>query len=241
MFRMFCSPNALCLIAFAAVLVLPPGAKAEPESAAMRLGKMIARQGCTLGSAQPERWREAGADDYTGADWQRWREQTGADTPWRAEGDYNGDGVIDVAKVMVRDDGRWMLGVEFAASDSAPCSMFEIAANLWHSRAEAEQLGIHGVMRLPRGERGVVCHYVPDHGPALCLRPVGTNASELADTVDALATFGAQPQNLQAYLWSRSYWDKVSGSFEYVGMDDERGELRFNAYQLLRELPPAGE
>jgi hypothetical protein len=236
LFRLGISSAVLIAIVLVALPSAATAAQPERETAAMRLGRMIARAGCTLGSAEPERWREAGPADYAGPQWKLWREQTGAADPWRAEGDFNGDGVADVAKVMVRDDGRWMLGVEFQASDTAPCRMFEIAANLGHSPAEAAQLGIQGVMRLPRGERGAVCHYVIDRGPALCLRPVGTNASELMDVVDALATFDAQPASVRAYLWSRSYWDAASNDFEFVAMDDERGELRFNQYQVMREL-----
>lgn len=117
----------------------------------------------------------------------------------------------------------------------APCRMVEIVAKLGHSSAEAAQLGIQGVMRLPRG---AVCHYVIDRGPALWLRPVGTHASELTDVVDALATFDAQPSSVRAYLWSRSYWDAAGNDFEFVAIDDARGELRFNEYQVMRELLP---
>ncbi len=211
---------------------------AAGESAAARLGRMIANADCTLGSTEPGRWREAGASDYQGPQWEQWRSHTGAEQPWRAVGDFNGDGVNDVAKVMVRDDGRWMLGLELAASGSAPCRRQEFAANLRHSPAEAAQLGIQGVMRLPRGERGAVCHYVIGRGAALCLRPVGEHANALTDTVDALATFDAHPASVRAYLWSRSYWDAASNDFEFVAMDDRRGELRFNEYQVMRELLP---
>lgn len=120
----------------------------------------------------------------------------------------------------------------------APCRMVEIVAKLGHSSAEAAQLGIQGVMRLPCGERGAVSHYVIDRGPALWLRPVGTDASELTDVVDALATFDAQPSSARDYLWSRSYWDAASKDFEFVSMDDARVELRLNQYQVMRELLP---
>jgi len=175
--------------------------------------------------------------DYAGADWQVWRDQTGAGEPWRAEGDFNGDGETDVAKVMVRDDGRWMLGVEFKAKPPATCRTAEISANLWHSPMDAAWLPIQGVIRLPRGERGAVCHYVDDRGPALCLRPVGSHSAELETAVDALAVFDARPSSVLAYLWSRSHWDSASNEFEFVAMDDKRGGLRFNRYQVMRELP----
>lgn len=100
-------------------------------------------------------------------------------------------------------------------------------------------MGIQGVMRPPRGERGAVCHYVVDRGPALCLRPVGTHASELTNVVGAghfrrPAVIGA----VRAHLWSRAYRDAAGEDFEFMAMDDERSELRFNPYQVMRELLP---
>lgn len=93
------------------VLFTSPLLATEPTGA-QRLGKLLAdpdKDACISLTTDSERWRDATAADYGSSGWAAWRKYTKSDTPWQARGDFDGDGLQDVAKVIVDKAGeRWM-------------------------------------------------------------------------------------------------------------------------------------
>jgi hypothetical protein len=53
-------------------------------------------------------WREARPDNCNSWQGQLSRNPAGAADPWRGKADINGDGGVDDATVLVRDDRRWV-------------------------------------------------------------------------------------------------------------------------------------
>lgn len=81
----------------------------------------------------PNEWRDASAADYDSDDWRAFTKMTGVETPWRIEGDFNGDGLKDVARIVMHEaDQKWMLGVEFGSKPGAECKTFQISQGLPH-------------------------------------------------------------------------------------------------------------
>lgn len=122
-----------------------------------------------------------------------WRKYTKSDTPWQAKGDFDGDGLQDVAKVIVDKAGkRWMMGVMFGHKEGAPCHRYQISGK------DLATLPIAGVLTLPKGKNSLTCHHMGEQGPVTCKVE---NEAYAARTTDALLTFDDVPTYSSAYLW----------------------------------------
>ncbi|TDR38896.1 hypothetical protein DFR29_11839 [Tahibacter aquaticus] len=181
---------------------------AEP-SGAEQLGKLLAnrdKDACTSLTTEAELWRDATAADYGSSGWAAWRKYTQGDTPWRATGDFDGDGLQDVAKVIVDKAGkRWMMGVMFGHADGAPCHRYQISGR------DLATLPIAGVLTLPKGKNSLTCHHMGEQGPVTC---TVENAAFAARTTDALLTFDDVPSYSSAYLWQPGAEGRNRGKFE---------------------------
>lgn len=122
-----------------------------------------------------------------------WRKYTKSETPWQAKGDFDGDGLQDVAKVIVDKAGkRWMMGVMFGHKDGAPCNRYQISGK------DLATLPIAGVITLPKGRNSLTCHHMGEQGPVTCKVE---DEAFAARTTDALLTFDDVPTYSSAYLW----------------------------------------
>lgn len=182
---------ALPLLALFAAPVLA----AEP-SGAERLGKLLAnpdKDACISLTTEAELWRDATAADYASTGWAAWRKYTGSETPWQARGDFDGDGLQDVAKVIVDKAGkRWMMGVMFGRKEGAPCNRYQISGK------DLATTPIAGVITLPKGRNSLACHHMGEQGPVVC---TVEDEAFAARTTDALLTFDDVPTYSSAYLW----------------------------------------
>jgi hypothetical protein len=84
-------------------------------------------EACTM--ADPAEFRPANDGDY-GDLWSHWKRATGSSHPWRAEADFNGDGLTDVAWVAMhrQQRGKWMLGVDYGRKEGGPCRFAQLQA-----------------------------------------------------------------------------------------------------------------
>lgn len=169
---------------------------ANEPTGAERLGKLLAnpdKDACISLTTEAELWRDATAADYTSSGWAAWRKYTKSETPWQAKGDFDGDGLQDVAKVIVDKAGkRWMMGVMFGHKEGAPCNRYQIAGK------DLATLPIAGVIALPKGSNSLTCHHMGEQGPVTC--KVEDQAFAARGT-DALLTFDDAPTYSSAYLW----------------------------------------
>lgn len=181
-----------CAIALATL----PAALAQ--SPAQRIADLLTDRGCGIViESQRTDWRDATAQDYATDGWTAWKKFTGSQTPWRATGDFDGDGLADVAKVVIRiKDGAWMLGVEFGHDAQRPCRRAQIASNM----IDELKTPIFAVQTLPKGAKVLPCHHAAERFAALCRVP---EASALERrTTDALIIGTDNASALSAYLWS---------------------------------------
>lgn len=148
----------------------------------------------------PNEWRDASAADYDSDDWRAFTKMTGVETPWRIEGDFNGDGLKDVARIVMHEaDQKWMLGVEFGSKPGAECKTFQISQGLPHQLES-----IPSLQTLPKATNKLVCHHA---GPVYAVQcrvpsqsPIEGFKQDFIVVSDAVA---AQP--LSAYYWTQ--WD----------------------------------
>lgn len=177
------------------VLVSAPLPAAGPTGAE-RLGKLLAnpdKDACISLTTESELWRDATAADYSSTGWAAWRKYTKSETPWQAKGDFDGDGLQDVAKVIVDKTGkRWMMGVMFGHKEGAPCDRYQISGK------DLATMPIAGVIALPKGGNSLTCHHMGEQGPVTCKVD---DAAFAARTTDALLTFDDVPTYSSAYLW----------------------------------------
>lgn len=177
------------------VMVSGPLLANEP-SGAQRLGKLLAnpdKDACVSLTTEAELWRDATAADYASSGWAAWRKYTRGDTPWQATGDFDGDGLQDVAKVIVDKAGkRWMMGVMFGHEDGATCHRYQISGK------DLATLPIAGVLTLPKGRNSLTCHHMGEQGAVTCKVE---NEAFAARATDALLTFDDVPTYATAYLW----------------------------------------
>lgn len=182
---------------------------ANEPSGAERLGRLLAdpdKDACTSLTTESGLWRDATAADYGSSGWAAWRKYTKNDTPWQATGDFDGDGLQDVAKVIVDKAGkRWMMGVMFGHKDGAPCHRYQISGKDFAS------VPIAGVLTLPRGKNSLTCHHMGEQGPVTCKVD---NEAFAARTADALLTFDDLPSYSAAYLWQPKATGRARGEFE---------------------------
>jgi hypothetical protein len=172
-------------------------ARAEERSPAQEMAKLIMDEGCEfVPEFQKAQWRDANAADYQSPGWQAIRKFSASSTPWRAVGDFNGDGLADEAKVVIhKGKGHWMFGVNFGHDDKIPCARSQIASN---SSSEEPQ-GIHGLISLPRETSTLACFHVNAAVPLECSVPEGSALA--ARTTDALIAVNDDATALSAYLW----------------------------------------
>lgn len=199
---------ALALLA----LFSGPVLASEP-SGAKRLGRLLAdpdKGACTSLATESGLWRDAAAADYGSSGWAAWRKYTNSETPWQATGDFDGDGLQDVAKVIVDKAGkRWMMGVMFGHEHGAPCRRYQISGKDFAS------MPIAGVLTLPKGRNRLACHHMGEQGPVTCKVD---NEAFAARVTDALLTFDDLPSYSAAYLWQPSATGRTRGAFERADM-----------------------
>lgn len=181
----------LCALVLALALAKPAAAQKTPS-----LTDLLRDKGCSIVmEIERDQWRDANINDYQTSGWKAWMTQTKVTTPWRAVGDFDGDGIRDVAKVVIRKaDNVWMLGVEFGFKNKADCRRQQIA---WNSgKPDARLLGL---MPLPRDTKRLVCHHISESQPATCtLSPGGLLESRKTDTF--LSTDDI-PTRTDGYAW----------------------------------------
>jgi len=155
----------------------------------------------------PQEWREATARDYDSDDWRAFQRFTGVKTPWRVQGDFNGDGLPDVARVVIKDaDQMWMLGVEFGAPKGTPCATFQIMRGMPHQLAAT----LPSLQTLAQGsQKPLPCHHAGQRYAVACSVPQGSPLAGLK--ADALIVSDATAVRAPAaYYWTQ--WEQRTKS-----------------------------
>lgn len=153
-------------------------------------------------------WRDATAADYDSDDWRAFKKFTNVQTPWRVEGDFNGDSLPDVARVAIKDaDQTWMLGVEFGAKQGEKCETFQIMQGLPNQLQSLPSLQV-----LPKVTNKLKCHHAGQSYPVLCeIPPDGPIANLKHDSIIVSDAVTARVPS--AFYWAQ--WDnktKTDGS-----------------------------
>lgn len=171
---------------------------ASAESPASKIARTILDAGCSIVlDSESDLWREAGAGDYQGASWSAWKKFTGVSTPWRVTGDFNGDGIADVARVVVRkSDGAWLYGVELGGDAKRPCDRFQIATSTQNPGKP-----IPGLLVLRKGAARVKCHHAAERYAVFCTPPAGSQLARRS--FDALIVTDEVPLTTTAFLWGQ--------------------------------------
>jgi hypothetical protein len=149
-----------------------------------RLADILTDSGCSIViEADRNLWRDATSSDYQTSGWKAWIEQTKLATPWQSVGDFDGDGIPDVAKVVVRkSDGAWMMGVEFGNKPGSPCRRHQIASNT--SGDGKRDVRLPGVVTLRARDSEVACNHVAERFPATCkIRPAQGAPKRVKDII----------------------------------------------------------
>jgi hypothetical protein len=182
---------------FASLLCLLVAQSANAQSSgAKKLAELLTDTGCGI-VIESERalWRDANASDYQTTGWKAWMEQTKSATPWKAVGDFDGDGITDVAKVVIRiDDGAWMMGVEFGYKARKDCRRFQIASN----SGKLDQR-IVSVLTFRTDQDKLACHHVAEKSPAVCHLSAERGARKR--TQDVVLMSDDVPTFTAAYEW----------------------------------------
>jgi len=86
--------------------------------------------------------------------------------PWRAEADFNGDGLTDVAWVAMhrQQRGKWMLGVDYGRKEGGPCRFAQLQSHEDIDRLPA-------VLTWPKGTPSLLCHAGETLHVARCSAP----------------------------------------------------------------------
>lgn len=155
----------------------------------------------------PNEWRDATAADYDSDDWKAFKKFTGVQTPWRIEGDFNGDGVKDVARIVIREaDQTWMLGVDFGAKPGTECRSFQISQGLPH-----QLQSIPSLQTLPQATEKLTCHQAAQLYGVECTVPSQSPIKGLKkDFIIVSDAVAARP--LSAY-----YWTQLDGTIKQDG------------------------
>jgi hypothetical protein len=192
------SATTLIAVVFLAI-ALPAVAQ---KSAAQKLVDLARDNGCSIViETERDEWRDANASDYQTSGWKAWMEQTKSATPWRTTGDFDGDGIADVAKVVIRkSDNAWMMGVEFGYRDRKDCRRFQIASN-----TDKPEHRLVGVLTLRKDESSLACNHVAERAPANC-KLAGDEATKRR-THDYLLMTDDIPITTAMFAW-RQYGDR---------------------------------
>ncbi len=183
------------LILLVAVLGFSTSAFAQK---ATTLRDLIRDKGCSIVlDVQRDLWRDADISDYQTSGWKAWMAQTKSPTPWRVTGDFDGDGLEDVAKVVIRKaDNVWMMGVEFGFKNKSECRRQQIASN-----SIAPNARLVGLLKIPKNNAKFVCHHISETYPANCIVPdEGLLARREAD---AFMTTDDIPTRTDGYVWEQ--------------------------------------
>ncbi len=209
-------------LALAGVFASGAAPAAELElTPAQKMAVILSDRGCGIVlDSEKDLWRDADASDFSSSGWKAWITQTGVATPWRATGDYNGDGLQDVAKTVIRkSDDSWMVGVEFGYDATHPCERRQMFSN--SHKDDKKSFPIKGVLTLPKGASSVICHHTAEHYATLCSVPA--NSALERRTTDALIVADDGPVSFGVYLWQPSDVVQKSGkprmTFESEPMD----------------------
>jgi hypothetical protein len=161
------------------------------------LADLLRDKGCSIVmDVERDQWRDANINDYQTSGWKAWMAQTKSKTPWRAVGDFDGDGMEDVAKVVIRQaDNAWMLGVEFGYKNKADCRRQQIASNSGKPAAR-----LVGLLPLARGTKSLTCHHISESQPATCTLP----AAGLLENrkTDAFLMTDDIPTRTDGFVWA---------------------------------------
>ena len=182
---------------------------------------------CTM--ADPAEYRPADASDY-GDMWSLWMRGTGAGQPWRAEADFNGDGLIDVAWVALhrQQRGTWMVGVDFGRKDGAPCRFAQLA-----SLEDFDRLP--GLLVWPKDESSLLCHAGDTLHATRCSAPADTRFAER----DAAALLMVDRQGL-GFSVHINQWVRADASHPLLlaptDKDDPRAIRRFLSHTPERAI-----
>lgn len=192
---------SMCALMLVCMAVIPMPARAQDSVPMLDDPAVWSR--CDFSTSwERGRWRLIRSADYQGESWDAWRKQTGQSHPGRAVGDFDGDGVPDVATVVVRDDGAWMLGVVFGqAGKSGACKTHQISqnrpehANQWPA-----------VLTFAKAASSVKCHHAGLVYHAAC----SVAADEAPQMVhrrpyDAIVSTNESATSFSGYLWQQ--WD----------------------------------
>ncbi len=164
------------------------------------LATLLLDKGCSIVlEAERDQWRDANISDYQTSGWKAWMTQTKATTPWRTVGDFDGDGLQDVAKIVIRKvDKVWMLGVEFGYKNKAECRRQQIAWNT--DKPDARLLGLLAIPK-KSGSAAFVCHHVSESMAATCT--IASDSKLGTQKADTFLSTDDIPTRTDGYFWAQ--------------------------------------
>jgi hypothetical protein len=197
----------------------------------VKLADLLLDKGCKIVmDKERELWRDANSADYKTSGWKAWIEQTKSATPWRVTGDFNGDGVEDVAKIVIRrSDSVWMLGVEFGVKKDGRCERFQIAWN--DGKPDAR---LPGLLALPKGKESLVCNHVAENSAAICAIAAGSLIGKRR--TDAFIVTDDIPSRIEGYLWVPYKDFKKSDGSQMMFFDSEEISARADTKNIVAKI-----
>jgi hypothetical protein len=191
------------------------------RSTSARMAELLTDTGCSIVlDSEKSLWRDANAGDYQSSGWRAWMEQTKVATPWRAIGDFDGDGIVDTAKVMIqKSDGAWLMGVEFGYTAKKDCKRFQIASN-------TNQLDrpIVAVQTFRNDQDTLVCHHDKEKQPLTCA--LRDNNKPAPRARDLLIWSDDAPRFVKALEWGPHQRFKKSDGTPLMAFNDVPVETR---------------
>ncbi|MGL4231990.1 MAG: hypothetical protein ACRCWJ_11565 [Casimicrobium sp.] len=159
---------------------------------------LITDKGCGIvPEVEKDNWRDANGSDYQSDEWKQWLAQTKASAPWRTEGDFDGDGLTDVAKVVIRkSDNAWMMGVEFGYKNKSECRRFQIASN-----STKPKYALPAVLTIRRDQSSIVCAPFGKSTPLNC--SIDGDFAKTKRDRDVIVMSDATPTYVNGFVWQQ--------------------------------------